>query len=278
VSHIRCEAGGVRAVVLEDGTEIRCTHVVSNADPHATAALPDPVPLRWKLRLRALRYSISALSIFLAARVDPARFGVGSGNLWIFRTGDAGESMYRFAADADPLSAPVPAAFLTCTSAKDPSKRRRDGIATFEVFTLVSYEAFARYAATDPDSRPSAYRELKERLADRVLQLVDKAVPGLFEQVAFRAVGTPITNHWYVNATRGALYGTEKRLAQLGPLGFGPSTPVRNLWMCGASALGHGVAGATMSGLATAAALLGTSPRRLLTGQGAVEILARPTA
>jgi all-trans-retinol 13,14-reductase len=274
VARIRVEQGQVRGVVLADGTEIGCRHVVSNADPTATAALLERVPLRWRLRLPQVTYGVSAVSVFLAADVDPRRLGVGSGNLWIFGQADAGEEMYRYAADPDPLArGPVPAAFLTCTTQKDPGKRR-DNLATFEAFTLVSWDAFGRWADSDPDARPDAYVRAKEALADRVLERVEASVPGLRDKIVFRAVGTPLTNRWYVNSTRGALYGTEKHLAQIGPLGFGPRTPIHNLWMCGASSAGHGVAGATLSGLATAGALLGAGPRDLLTGRGRVTIVA----
>ena len=129
-------------------------------------------------------------------------------------------------------------------------------------------EAFRAFEGSPYGDRPAGYEALKNELADRMLTQVERVVPGLRERLVFRAVGSPLTNAHYVAATHGNLYGTEKRRRALGPLGFPLRTPVDGLWMCGASTLGHGVAGATFSGLAVAQQILGVSRRELLSAQG----------
>lgn len=278
VASIVLERGEVRGVQLEDGTAIRAATVISNADPHVTAGLlGDHVPLRWRLRLRATRYSASTLSLFLAADVDPRSLGITSGNRWILRSADL-EQMYAHARDPDPLGrGPIPGAFLTCTTAKDP-RERTDGVATFEAFALVSHAAFARFADSPHDERPPEYHALKRALADQVLDLLEADAPGLRGALRFEAIGSPLTNQRYVAATDGAMYGTEKHLGQLGPLGWGPATPVPGLWMCGASSLGHGVATATLSGVQTAARVLGCRVRDVLAGGGTVTLASAEAA
>lgn len=268
VERILVEGGRAIGVRLRDGREIRARQVVSNADPHATFGLlpEEVVPRRLARRLRRTRYSISAVSLFLAAELDARAAGLDSGNVWSLRTPDVEES-YRYAADPDPLSrGPVPGSFLTCTTLKDPSKHKR-GVHTFEAFAFVSWEAFARFAGSGHGDRPEGYLRLKEALADRVLEQVQTVVPGLRERLVFQDVGTPLTNRHYVAATRGSLYGTEKTLGALGPLGFPVRAPVQGLFLCGASTTSHGVAGATMSGLAAARALLGVRTSELLTAR-----------
>ncbi len=266
VSRILTERGRAIGVRLADGSEIRARHIISNADPAMTfGQLLDPsdVPRGLARRRDGSSYSVSAISLFMAADIDARAAGLDSGNRWYVRTPDV-DATYRYARSADPLaSGEVPGIFLTCTTCKDPSKRKR-GMETMEVFSFVSWEAFAPFAESDHDTRPPEYLALKDELARRMLSCVDEVVPGLSDRLTFLEVGTPLTNQFYCASHRGNLYGTEKRLRQLGPLGFPIDPKIEGLYLCGQSTTGHGVAGATYSGLAAARAALGVRTSELL--------------
>jgi hypothetical protein len=60
------------------------------------------------------------------------------------------------------------------------------------------------------------------------------------------------------------VYGTEKTFNQIGPFSFQNKTEIKNLFLCGSSTLSHGVGGATYSGVAAAAKILGCLPEELL--------------
>ncbi|MEO8236293.1 MAG: FAD-dependent oxidoreductase, partial [Flavobacterium sp.] len=75
---------------------------------------------------------------------------------------------------------------------------------------------------------------------------------------------TPKTNQFYINATRGNVYGTEKTLSQVGPFAYKNKSEIDNLYLCGASTLSHGVTGATYSGIETAARILNCTKDDLL--------------
>jgi phytoene dehydrogenase-like protein len=109
---------------------------------------------------------------------------------------------------------------------------------------------------------------MKEDLAWRMFQFLEKRVPGISQHVVFYSLGTPLTNAHYVNATRGNLYGIEKSRTQVGPGAFSNQTEFDGLWMCGASTQSHGVAGVTVSGLATARAILNCRTSDLLKQNG----------
>lgn len=269
VQQILVEQGRAIGVRLEDGSEIRAKRVVSNADPHATAKMlpPEALPSKLSRQLSRTPYSISAISLFLAAKTDPHEHGLDSGNVWFLSSPDVSET-YRYALDPDPLArGAVPGVFLTATTCKDPSKRR-DGVATFESFAFVSNEAFARFAGSEHGSREQGYEDLKNAIADRMLDRIDRIAPGLRERLVFRAVGTPLTNRYYLAASQGNLYGIEKNTRQIGPFGYPIRSLVDGLWMCGASTLGHGVAGASFSGLAVARAILGARNSDILNETG----------
>src|SRR6185369_14143452 len=93
---------------------------------------------------------------------------------------------------------------------------------------------------------------------------MEKVIPGIKNHVVQMELGTPITNEYYIHATRGNVYGTEKSLDQIGPFAFSNKSEIENLFLCGASTLSHGVAGASLSGVQTAAAILKCNPDDLL--------------
>jgi all-trans-retinol 13,14-reductase len=76
-------------------------------------------------------------------------------------------------------------------------------------------------------------------------------------------LGTPKTNEFYINSTKGNVYGTEKTLRQVGPFSYKNKSEIENLYLCGASTLSHGVAGATLSGIVAAAGILNCKPEDL---------------
>jgi all-trans-retinol 13,14-reductase len=222
---------------------------------------------RLRHRIARLRYSASALSLFLGVDMDLRAAGLDSGNCWFSRTTDV-EACYRFAARTNLYHMGIiPGLFLNVTTLKDPT-RRSDGKHTIEAICLASYDAFARWKDSTPGHRPAAYRKLKVRLADAMLDAIESFVPRLREHIVLRALGTPLTNARYLASTRGAIYGTEKSLRNLGPLTFSVTTHIPGLYQCGASTVAPGILGVTTSGLLAAQAILGARRDELLTARG----------
>lgn len=268
VDRILLEGKRVIGVRLEDGTEIRADQVISNADPHVTfTRLMDPQlhSRRLRLRLRRTRYSVSTLSLFLAVDMDVRAAGLDSGNYWYAREARI-ENTYDYARRKHPLSHRMPGLFLTTTTLKDPSKFRGEHL--MESFTFVSWEAFRRWQQTEYGDRPGAYEKMKNDLTGRMLDVLDEMVPGLPDHVTFSELGTPLTNRHYLAATEGNIYGTEKSRLQVGPFSYPVRTEYPGLTMCGASTLGHGVAGATISGMVAAQRILGCRASELLDPRG----------
>ena len=270
VARIVVERGRVGGVVLADGTVVRADVVVSNADPTVTwgrLVPPEHVGRRVRRRLAHLRYSPSTLSLFLGVDLDARAAGLDSGNVWFNHTTDV-EAPYAFAERRDLFDVgEIPGLFLNVTTLKDPS-RRHDGRHTMEAICLASYDAFAPWRDSTPGHRPNEYRRLKQRLTERMLDTLAEVVPDIRNHVAVHALATPLTNERYLGTTRGAIYGTEKTLRNLGPFAFPIRTHVRGLFECGASTLAPGILGVSISGLLVAAAVLGGDPDDLLSARG----------
>jgi phytoene dehydrogenase-like protein len=265
VSRILVEGGRAVGVRLADGRELRSTFVVSNADPQVTWSrlVGDewtPAPVR--AQLDRARWSAPVLSLFLVVDTDVRRLGLDSGNVWSAPTD--WETAFRDAGQVwSDTELPF---FLSCSTLKDPT--HFDGRHhVLELSATVAWAPFAQWAASAPGQRPPEYERLKQHLAGRLLRSVERVVPGLTSHIVAKSVGTPLTNQHYVGVTEGAPYGVEKTRAHTGPNAFRVMGDLDGLALCGSSTTGHGVLGATLSGVAAAAGVLGVTLGEVLTSR-----------
>jgi phytoene dehydrogenase-like protein len=270
VEKILLEEGKVRGVRLAGGEEIKSAVVISNADPEVTFGKligREHLPKKLLNKLDRVTYSTSCLSLFFAVDMDLKEAGLDSGNYWFYDHEDV-NALYRQGQTGEALEAESPGMmFLTVTTLKDPSKMRR-GHHTCEAFTFVGYEAFEKWAGQRSGEHSADYEALKEELSWKLFQFLEKRVPGISGHIVYWNLGTPLTNEFYINATRGNLYGIDKTRSQVGPGAFRVDSPIDGLYMVGASTLSHGVAGVTSSGLDAARKILGCRTRDILKQKG----------
>lgn len=271
VKRILVEGKKVNGVQLDSGEEIRANTIISNADPEVTFGQligRDKLSAKLRRKIDTVKYSTSCLSLFFATDMDLRAAGLDSGNMWYYEHADVDEIYTDGLTDAMLRDDTPPGMFLTVTTLKDPSKMH-SGRHTCESFAFVGYQAFEKWARTQYGARPTDYDAMKEDLAWRMVRGLEKRIPGLSKHIVFYSLGTPLTNEHYLSATRGNLYGIDKRPSQVGPWAFSPRTEFQGLYLCGASTLSHGVAGVTQSGIDAAKAVLNCRSRDILTQQGA---------
>jgi all-trans-retinol 13,14-reductase len=105
----------------------------------------------------------------------------------------------------------------------------------------------------DPD-----YRGRKSALAERLIGVAERVLPGLAGHIDWRETATPVTQERFTHATGGTSYGIEFACDQMGPLRIGPRTEIPGLYLCGASTpWGHGIGSVLRGGVAAAGAVLG---------------------
>ena len=259
-------------IELQNGEIIKAKRIVSNADPSITYNLVGHQNLSAKLnkKLLATRYSVTSLMFFITVDMDIREAGLDSGNIWYMPDKD----MDEIYADLTTVSIlerdEFESLFISCSSLKDPlSFNGREH--TIEVVTFIDYDSFkADYA--DLNNEDEKYLKNKDRLTEKLLNTLKRILPAVHKNIVQMQIGTPITNEHYINSTKGNVYGTEKGFWQTGPFSYTAKTEIENLYLCGSSIMSHGVAGASYSGVKTAAEILGCTEDDLLKKEEGQEV------
>ncbi len=237
VTQILWRNGRAAGVVLADGTEIRAAQVLSNADPKRTflqllpaAALPE----LFRDRLRRLRTAGSGFKINFALgelpdfKALPGRT-VGPqhrGGIIIAPSIEYLERAWDEAKYGHPSSRPFTQ--FVIQSATDPTLAPEGK----HTLSLWGHHFPYRLAEGDPDSE-------RERLGDRVTDLLTEYAPNFRDAVLAREVYLPIDLERVYGITGGQIFHTELMPDQVlwgrpaaGMSGHGD--PIPGLYLCGA--------------------------------------------
>ena len=226
--------------------------VVSNAgaDVTYTRLLPGSLGLPEQRLVRELPQSISAVQLFLGLDRSPRELGVRGENTWVFSSLDHDAAFDRQGETADGQPA---GCFIVFPSVKDPTARAH----TAEIIALVDDTQFAAWAGEGWLHRGDDYTALKQRIAESLLDLADRHVPGLRDSVVFSELASPLSLAHFTGTRSGACYGLAVTTERLKAHWLGVRTPVRGLLLTGSDVASPGVAGAMMGGVLSAASVLG---------------------
>jgi all-trans-retinol 13,14-reductase len=257
VAQILVEHGRATGVRLADGAEARAPLVVSDAGWALTTGtlLPEGVAARAGLTaaLPGVAPSFAHVSLYVGLDRDAAQLGLSRSNQWVYPHHDHDANVARFVADPE---APLPVAYLSFPSAKDPDfARRHPGKATIEVIGVAPWAWFARWQDTRWHKRGDEYEAFKQRLADRLRQVLVERCPQVADHIVHAELSTPLSTRHFAGHPQGEIYGLAHTPARFARRELRPQTPVPGLYLTGADICTAGVGGALMGGVLTASVI-----------------------
>lgn len=264
VTRILTENKKAFGVELAGGERILAKNIISNADPSTTYLKligKENISKKLSKKIDKTHYSVTSLILFLTLDLDVTQYGIDSGNIWNFKDENIDKHFETLTKGDILQDDEFPAFFMSCTTIKDPVSFN-GRYHNFEVVTYVDYNSFSEFDTEDYHC--PKYQAFKDRIIEKFLNSVEKIIPDARKHIVQAELGTPKTNQFYINSTKGNVYGTEKTLRQVGPFAYKNKTEFENLYLCGASTLSHGVTGATYSGLEAAARILNCKSEELL--------------
>ncbi|MCG8347337.1 MAG: NAD(P)-binding protein [Chloroflexales bacterium] len=116
--------------------------------------------------------------------------------------------------------------------------------------TVSTHTHIAPWWAAKQQGR-NAYTERKAEMAERMLQAVERVLPGIHGHIRYQQSGTPVTFQRYTRRERGMVGGLGQRPDQSGFASLGIRAPaISGLWLVGARAFpGQSTAAVTQSGI-----------------------------
>lgn len=226
-------ATGVR---LEDGQEIGAGAVVSAIDARQTSfrLLPeDGVGSSLRRRIEAMTPSLSYFMVFLGLDLPLEEMGLCH-HIDYFSTFEV-ESIFA-AQTAGELSEEAISIGMVIPTLVDPQLAPR-GRHILTLSLLVPYHWGAHWTS------------IKKEVANHLIRVAEKVIPGLSRHILVREISTPLTLERYTANFEGAAYGWEQSPNQVGPRRLSPRTPIENLYLAGHWTFpGGGIASVTVSG------------------------------
>jgi phytoene dehydrogenase-like protein len=247
----RVEVLGKHKFVVETsrGERFEGRSVISNVDVKNTVEMIHGRKPGWWTRRKAkkVRPSLGSFCVYVATDLDVAAAGLTDANIWHYGTNDIEAlyaTVYRNRIPEKPFF------FLTSPTLKDPNSNRAPaGHHTVELITFAPSEPFKPWFDKPTMKRGSGYEAVKEEIADRVLEGVERYVPGLRDHVILKESATPATVWHFVRGREGGIYGPEHSPDQTTFRRFTTQIGIPGLYLAGASVLGAGILPCLISGM-----------------------------
>ncbi len=254
VARVLIERGRAVGVRLASGEEIRARRVISDAGRALTfGRLLAPEEARAAGQpptLLGVAPSGGHLSLYVGLKQSAAALGLKRPNQWVYPDHDHDLNVARYLADPE---APLPVAYLSFPSAKDPDfERRHPGRATIDVIGLVPWQRFAQWDGSSWKRRGADYESLKAQLSTRLMDALLSRCPQIAGHVDHAELSTPLSTKHFSGHPEGELYGLAHSPARFATRQLRVHTGVKGLYLTGADVCTAGVGGALMGGLITA--------------------------
>lgn len=253
VTNIEMRDGKAVAVETAQGLRIEADVVVSNAnapDTIFTMVGAEHFPPAYREKVQREQPAISGVVIYAALNRDLWKEGWQHHDLFIsdtYSTEEAYDNMAAGKFDKAPLS-------ITCYNHADPTCAP-EGSSILAIMTLAPWD-YADVWGTGGElanyGENPRYIEVKEQVAQQLLDNAEKYVPNLRASIKHMEIGTPLTNYRYTRNPGGSFYGTEQTIENMYTGRLNPVTPIPNLFLTGAWVMGGGMSPAMLSGRDTA--------------------------
>ncbi len=260
VKEIQIENNKATGVVMADGKVFTADNIVSGAGIMTTyqKLLPNEIVEKYRLKeqLQTVERSVAHACLYIGLKGTPDELNLPKTNYWIYpEDADHDEAVDRYMKDIDQ---PFPLVYISFPSAKDPDfTNRHPERSTIDIITLAPFELFAEWNGSRWMKRGDQYKELKEKLAQRLLAELYKQQPQLEGSVDYYELSTPLTTQHFVNYEKGEIYGLDATPERFRQKFLKPQTPIKKFYLTGQDIVTCGVAAALFSGVLTASAMTG---------------------
>ncbi|MBU2651995.1 MAG: NAD(P)/FAD-dependent oxidoreductase [Bacteroidetes bacterium] len=234
-------------VITTDGREFHSEYIISDIHPANTLRMLNGRSLRKAYINRVLKLENSMGMFILYIILKKDCFPYLNHNYYYFDKDDVWSDQNQ---DDDKW----PSGFMMYTSARLMEQQYSENVV---VMTYMKYDQVRPWENTTVGKRGEAYEEFKAERAERLMDLVEKAFPGIRQKVERIYTSTPLTFRDYTGTIDGSAYGIIKDSRNFMDSFLIPRTKIPNLYLTGQNLNLHGILGVSLSALITCAEFVG---------------------
>ncbi|MCB1190501.1 MAG: NAD(P)/FAD-dependent oxidoreductase [Leptospiraceae bacterium] len=192
----------------------------------------------------------TTVTLYIGLKDSPEALGFKGENYWIYTGYDHDEMEKR----KDELLEGKPVCcFLSFPSLKTSGAKAH----TAEIIAPIGYKPFEEWSKQPWKKRDYKYYDLKEKMATALIGLIEERFPGFQDLIEYYELSTPLSVENFTGHYKGNIYGVLHTLDKEKYKWIGSRTPIPNLYLCGTDVSSHGIIGAMMGGVISAAELVG---------------------
>ena len=257
VSRIKIVNGSAVGVIMENGDEIEAETVISNAGVVNTIEklLDDENSYtRIKENLKKINQTESYVCLHIGLNKSAKDLGLTNTNLWIYPGYDHDQNVNSY---IENQATDFPVVYVSFPSAKDKAwNENHSGYATMEAITFSSWGWYSKWQELPWKKRGQEYEQEKQKLSNRILDIVTKQVPNIQTAIDYQELSTPLTIRDLAKYQKGEMYGIDHDSNRFRQRWLRPQSEIKNLFFTGQDIMTAGVSSALFSGMLTASTIL----------------------
>ncbi len=254
VSKIVTKNNQVQGIEIEENF-IPCKSVISNVGVNNTFnyLLSEEDRKTCNFNLKNVQPASGHICLYLGLNQSSEALNLPKHNLWYYKYDDIDEIFN----EATLENAPKNFAYISFPSAKDPEwETKNPGTATIQAISVGNMDWFENYKNSNWMKRGDEYLNLKKDFETQMLKVLYKFYPQIEGTIVASEVSTPLSTENFTNYKSGEIYGLAHSPERFSLSFLRPKTKIKGLYLTGQDITLVGVAGAMLSGLLCATAIL----------------------
>ncbi len=234
---------------------IACKSVISNVGVTNTFThlLEEKDRKRCNFNLKNVQAASAHICLYLGLNQSSEALKLPKHNFWYYKH----EGIDKIFSEATLENAPKNFAYISFPSAKDPNwEKQNPGTATIQAISVGKMEWFTEYKNTKWMKRGEEYLHLKKNFETEMLKVLYKYFPQIEGTIIASEVSTPLSTENFTSYKSGEIYGLAHSPERFTLPFLRPKTKIKGLYLTGQDITLVGVAGAMLSGLLCATAIL----------------------
>jgi all-trans-retinol 13,14-reductase len=241
---IVCDSSKAKSIVLDNGTQVEADYFISNTHPEITIDMIDSNLIRpmYRNRIRQMEQTAAYFTVYLKFKENKVPY---MNHNYYHYAGDEVWNCEKYTPEDWPRGY-----LYMHLCPEEPSLYAQTG----EIITIMKFEEVVQWAGTKVEHRGEAYKEFKQRKAEKLMAQIERQFPGTLANVEAYYTSTPLTYLDYTGTIKGSAYGV---LKDVNTPRIVHRTRIPNLVGAGQNTNSHGIMGVIIGSIITCSEFLG---------------------